>query len=182
MFREIARYVRECPNCMAHKVAQNKPAGLLHPTVINRPWQQVNIDLVGPLPKTNQGHIWMLTMQDRMTKWLEIRAIRRATTPIILQQINEAIILRHGCPGRNLKRTQLKSPKLTSALRALDIRHKFTSVYSPQCNPVERTNRIIKTMLSQYRINTDRGMNTYPRSSLRLTPPGTRQPIIHRPT
>lgn len=35
-------------------------------------------------------------------------------------------------------------------LRDLGIRHRFMLVYTPQCNPVERTNRTIKTMIAQY--------------------------------
>lgn len=46
--------------------------------------------------------------------------------------------------------TQLKSNKLTRALQNIGIRHRFTPAYTPQCNPVERTNRTIKTMIAQY--------------------------------
>jgi len=36
-------------------------------------------------------------MQNRMTKWLEIRALRRTTTPVILRQLTDLILLRHDC-------------------------------------------------------------------------------------
>jgi len=32
MFRDIAQYVRKCPSCIAHKVTQRKPPGLMQPT------------------------------------------------------------------------------------------------------------------------------------------------------
>lgn len=57
MFREIARYVRGCPTCLAHKPAQMKQTGLLHPTSVTRPWQQVCVDLVEPLPRSSKGHV-----------------------------------------------------------------------------------------------------------------------------
>lgn len=37
MFHEIAKYVRNCPNCLAYKSAQNKPLGNLHPTALAHP-------------------------------------------------------------------------------------------------------------------------------------------------
>jgi len=90
-------------------------------------------------------------MQDRFTKWLKARALRRATATMVLQQLTiaDAIILRHGCPEKILSDNgmQLKSTQLTGALRALGIRHRFKPVYTPQCNPVERTNRT-KTMIA----------------------------------
>lgn len=91
-------------------------------------------------------------MQDRFSKWVEMRPLRRATTPNILREVTEAISLRHECLGEILSDndTQLRSAKLTDALRDMGIRHKFTPVYAPQCNPVERANRVIKTMISQY--------------------------------
>lgn len=152
MFREITRYVQSCQNCLAHKAVQNRPFGTLHPTIIERPWQQVTIDLVGPLPRSNKGHTWLLNMQDRFTKWTEIRPLRRATATDVLQHITKAIVLRHGCPEEVLSDngTQLKSAKLSSEIQKMGIRHRFTPAYAPQCNPVERTNRTIKTMIAQY--------------------------------
>lgn len=152
MFREIARYVRNCQACTAYKAAQMRTPGLLHPTATQRPWQHVSVDLVGPLPRSTQGHTWLLTIQDRFTKWLEICAIRQATTSTITKHLTEAIILRHGCPEEILtdNGTQFKSAKFTKDLRDLGILHKFTPSYTLQCNPVERTNRTVKTMIAQY--------------------------------
>ena len=155
MFRDITRYVRQCPQCIAYKVEQQRPAGLLHPTDVTRPWQQVAIDLVGPLPRSAKGHIWLFTMQDRFTKWLEMRALRQATAANVTRALTEAIILRHGCPEEVLSDngTQLRSALLTQRLRDLQIRHRLTPAYAPHCNPVERTNRTVKTMIAQYAQN-----------------------------
>ena len=69
MFREIAKYVRSYPRCLKHKVAQTRPAGTLHAIPVARSWQQVTLDLISPLPRSKQGHMWLLTMQDRFSKW-----------------------------------------------------------------------------------------------------------------
>ena len=156
MFREITRYVRQCRTCLAHKPEQRRPAGLLHPTAVNQPWQHVTIDLVGPLPRSSRGNTWLLTMQDRFTKWLEMRALRRATAANVTSALTEAVILRHGCPEEvwSDNGTQLRSAPLTQLLKAFRIKHRLTPTYAPHCNPVERTNRTVKTMIGQY-VNRD---------------------------
>lgn len=155
MFREITRYVRNCENCNAHKVSQNKPPGLLHATPINRPWQQITMDLVGPLPRSRNGHVWLFNLQDRFTKWVEMRPLRRATAEAVTKIVS-SVIYRHGCPDEILSDngTQLKSQQLSKLLGKLGIRQRFTPAYTPQCNPTERTNRTIKTMIRQY-VNRD---------------------------
>ncbi|XP_024885042.1 uncharacterized protein K02A2.6-like [Temnothorax curvispinosus] len=91
-------------------------------------------------------------MQDRFSKWLEMRPLRRATAPAVTTNIAEAILYRHGCPEVILSDngTQLRSAKLEKMLAAHHVRHAYTPVHAPHCNPVERTNRVVKTMVSQY--------------------------------
>lgn len=152
MFRDIANYVRTCKNCQTHKVAQQRPAGTLHATYVSRPWEQVTLDLVGPLPRSHQKHTWLFVMQDRFTKWVELVPLRQATASTVTKALTERIILRHGRPDSVLSDngTQLRSAKMEERLRAWNIHHVTSSAYSPHCNPVERTNRTIKTMVTQY--------------------------------
>jgi len=98
MFADIMKYVRECANCLTHKASQERPAGLLHATPVETPWEQVSIDLIGPLPCSANKHAWLLVMQDRFTKWIELIPLRRATTPAIIQRLTTQIIFRHECP------------------------------------------------------------------------------------
>jgi len=142
MFADVARYVRTCENCLAHKASQERPAGLLHATPIKTPWEQVSIDLVGPLPRSTDGHTWLLVMQDRFTKWVEL----------CLKQLYERIIYRHGCPNVVISDNgrQFAAAAMTNALNSFGIQAKKTPTYAPHCNPVERTNKTVKTMISQY--------------------------------
>jgi len=152
MFRDIGKYVRACRNCQRHKAAQQRPAGTLHATNVSRPWEQATIDLVGPLPRSKKGHTWLLSIQDRFTKWAEFVPLRRATAEAVTKAITEDLVLRHGKPEAILtdNGTQLRSKLLEDRLAALNIRHINAPVYAPHCNPVERTNRTIKTMIGQY--------------------------------
>jgi len=152
MFRKIARYVRECKNCLAHKAYQGKPAGFAHAQNVTEPWQQVTTDLVGPLPRSTNGHTWLLVAQDRFTKWVELQPMRKATGEAVTRALAELIIFRHGCPDTVISDNgrQFRSRQFSELLATFGIQHRTTPSYTPQCNPVGRTNKTIKTMISQY--------------------------------
>ncbi|KMQ92328.1 reverse ribonuclease integrase [Lasius niger] len=137
MFREVA--LRTCPNCLAHKASQQRPAGTLRATVVNAPWQQAAINLVGPLPRSINGHTWLLTMQDRFSKWIEMVPLRRATTENLAREVTQRLIYRHGCPQQLItdNGTQLTSQRFKTLLAVFGIEHRTSPVYTPQCNPVE---------------------------------------------
>ncbi|XP_039303430.1 uncharacterized protein LOC120357332 [Solenopsis invicta] len=152
MFADIARYVRNCRSCLRHKHAQTRPAGLLHTSHVDAPWTQVTMDLVGPLPRSTSGHTWLLVMQDRFTKWVELSPLRRATAATIAQHVADRIIYRHGCPRQVISdngRPFIGRP-MKALLQELGVEHRTTPAYAPHCNPVERTNRTIKTMVAQF--------------------------------
>ena len=51
---DVKRYVQEYFKCQQNKVQHQKKAGELHPLEIPQgPWQEISIDIIGPLPKSN---------------------------------------------------------------------------------------------------------------------------------
>ena len=51
---DVKRYVQECFKCQQNKVQHQKKAEELHPLEIpQEPWQEISIDIIGPLPKSN---------------------------------------------------------------------------------------------------------------------------------
>jgi len=62
------------------------------------------------------------------------------------------IIYRHGCPDTVISDNgrQFAAAAMTNTLSAFGIQAKKTPTYAPHCNPVERTNKTIKTMVAQY--------------------------------
>ncbi|KAL7286689.1 hypothetical protein TKK_0019073 [Trichogramma kaykai] len=91
-------------------------------------------------------------MQDKFTKWVELECLKKANATAIARAIKDKIILRFSRPsnitsdnGRNFV-----GKEMTTLLEKYGISHRKTPPYSPQCNPVERANRVIKTMIAQY--------------------------------
>jgi len=72
--------------------------------------------------------------------------IMPTTVSEVTDNITKNLILRHGYPKILLtdNGTQLRLKSLERCLAAFYIRHVYTSVHAPHCNPVEHTNRTIK--------------------------------------
>jgi len=51
---DVKNYVQGCLKCQQNKVQHQKKAGELHPLEISQGlWQEINIDIIGPLPRLN---------------------------------------------------------------------------------------------------------------------------------
>jgi len=51
---DVKKYVQGCFKCQQNKVQHQRKAGELHPLDIPQgPWQEISIDIIEPLPKSN---------------------------------------------------------------------------------------------------------------------------------
>jgi hypothetical protein len=69
MKRDIAEYVSLCDTCQRVKAEHQRPAGLLQPLKIPEwKWEEIGMDFIVGLPRTQAGYdsIWVIV--DRLTK------------------------------------------------------------------------------------------------------------------
>ena len=60
---DIKNYVQGCFKCQQNKVQYQKKAGELHLLDISQgPWQEISIDIIGPLPKSNRMDVIVVIM------------------------------------------------------------------------------------------------------------------------
>ena len=158
-----AKYARTCDICQTHKA----PAGKMHATHVDQQWQMISTDLIGPLPRSAAGHTWLLVMQDRLTKWIKLRPLKKATGKPVTEAVRTQICILHGCPDVIVTDSgqQFTSNELREFLSALHIKYRPTPTYTPQCNPVERANRVIKTMMEK---NVTKNQKTWDKYLLEL--------------
>jgi len=65
---DVKKYIQGYIKCQQNKVQHQKKAGKLHPLKIPQElWQEISIDIVGPLPKSN-GKNAIVVIVDRFTK------------------------------------------------------------------------------------------------------------------
>ena len=51
---DIKKYMQECLKCQQNKVQHQQKAGKLHPLeILKGPWQEISINMIGPLPSSN---------------------------------------------------------------------------------------------------------------------------------
>lgn len=152
LFRDAAKYVRECDTCQRMKVEQAPPAGLMGRRVVETPWTVVAADIMGPLPRSKAGFIYVLVIQDLFTKWVECRALRAANGKNIKETLEDLVLSRWGTPKFLLtdNGTEFINRTLRDFAGEHGITHTTVPPYHPQANPVERVNRVLKTMIISY--------------------------------
>ena len=146
-----AKYVRTCASCQKYTSREQAATGKMHATHVDQPWEMISTHLNGPLPRSTTGHTCLLVIQGRFTKWIELRPLKKATGKAVLEAGRVQICLRHGCPdvivtdnGR-----QFTSNEFREFLSASNIRHRSSLPYTLKCNPLEKANWVIKTMIAQ---------------------------------
>ena len=80
-YAETQEYVRNCETCQRFKVEQRAPTGLMGRRVVERPWQVVVGDIIGPLTRTSKGFKYIVVFQDCVSRWTEAPPIRKSNAP-----------------------------------------------------------------------------------------------------
>ena len=71
---DIKKYVQGCIKCQQNKVQYQKRAGKLHLLeILEEPWQDISIDMIGPLPRLNEMDA-ILVIVDCFTKMIRLKA------------------------------------------------------------------------------------------------------------
>lgn len=150
MRKDIADYVKSCPECCRYKASNQKPSGLLQTPAYAQRFETLSIDLFGPLPETPSGEKWIFIVQDCATKWVELFALKEATAMECATTLVEEVALRFGLPRQVISDNgpQFISAVMQQLCFILNIDHNLTPVYHPQSNPVERKNRDLKPRLA----------------------------------
>ena len=151
---DIKKYVQECIKCQQNKVQHQKKAGELHPLEISEePWQDISIDMIGPLPRSNKMDA-ILVIMNRFTKMIRLKA---TTTNISSEEVakiyRDEIWKIHGIPKTILSDCgpQFALKFMKDLTRVLGTKRKLSTAYHPQTDrQTERINQEIGTFLRHY--------------------------------
>ncbi|WVZ97041.1 hypothetical protein U9M48_042606 [Paspalum notatum var. saurae] len=152
MKREIAKYVSECDVCKRVKADHLKPGGMLQP--LNIPawkWEDIHMDFVVGLPRTQKGYdsIWVII--DRFTKSAHFIPVKTCYTAATYAGLYiSRIVSLHGIPVTiTSDRGSVFVSRFWEHLQtALGTKLICSSAYHPQTSgQVERVNQIVEDML-----------------------------------
>jgi hypothetical protein len=136
MNSDVTAWIKDCQHCNRAKVTSQPAASVQPMEVPAKRFSHVHLDLVGPLPVTEDGSTYLLTMVDRSTRWLDA--------------FIHTWVARYGVPGIVSKDRgrQFTSEIWQILCQKLSIKHISTTAYHPQSNGmVERSHRQLKDAL-----------------------------------
>ncbi len=150
MYKDVAEFVRSCHQCQFF--AQKDlpiPTGTVEPT---GPWERVGMDIIGPLPQTNEGNRYIVTAIDYHTRWPEACALKEANAEQVAKFLYEDIICRHGIIDKihTDQDTHFVNQIIEQLTNKFHFRHHRVTAYRPQANGlVEAFNGSLKKTLAK---------------------------------
>ena len=93
LFRDTKKYVRSCDSCqrMGKSIARDEIQ--LQRQVLIEPFQKWDLDFVGPIDPPSQGKRYILVCIDYVTKWVEEKALVRATEQSVVNFLFDIFLL-----------------------------------------------------------------------------------------
>lgn len=150
---DVQKYIRGCKICQQTKPEQRASPGIMRGNIGAKvPWEEISIDLMGPLPRSSRGFAYIFVVYDLFSKFPVCFPLRQATAASVVRCLEEGIFLTYGVPRKIISDNgvQFRSNAYSKLLKTYKVMSKFTPFYHAQANPTERVNRTLKTMLIAY--------------------------------
>ncbi|XP_066970164.1 uncharacterized protein [Macrobrachium rosenbergii] len=150
----VKKFVKECEICQVMgKPNQLIPKAPLNPIpAIGEPFSEIVVDVVGPLPKTKSGCMYMLTVVDRASRFPEAFPLRWITSRVVFEKLID-YFSRYGLP-RIIQTdcgTNFTSKEFRSKCAELAIQHITSVPYHPESQGVvERFHQTLKSILKKH--------------------------------
>jgi len=125
----------------------------LKSNVTGVPLEKVGLDLIGPLPVSNKGNKFIMSVQCYFTKWVEMYPLPDMKVETIASALVNEFICRYGLMRKLVtdQGRQFESKLFQELCKRLDIVKLRSTAFHPEtCGLVERMNRSIEDMLSKY--------------------------------
>ncbi|WVZ89652.1 LOW QUALITY PROTEIN: hypothetical protein U9M48_036031 [Paspalum notatum var. saurae] len=149
MKRAVAEYVAICDTCQCVKAEHQRPAGLLQPLKVPEwKWEEITMDFIVGLPRTQKGYNSIWVVVDRLTKVTHFIPVNTTYSGAKLAELYiSRIICLHGVPKRIIsdRGSQFTSRFWEQLHDSLDTKLRFSTAYHPQTEgQIERTNPILE--------------------------------------
>ncbi|KAL0439550.1 UNVERIFIED_CONTAM: hypothetical protein Slati_2438000 [Sesamum latifolium] len=102
MVKDCMDYARRCQACQFHPNLIHQPHEPLHPTVASWPFDAWGLNVVGPMTKSSEGHMYILAATDYFCKWAEAVPLKQVKKENVANFIRTNIIYRYGVPSKEI--------------------------------------------------------------------------------
>ncbi|CDR49787.1 RHTO0S33e00188g1_1 [Rhodotorula toruloides] len=153
MTKSVVDYVRSCDGCQRNKSRTNKVAGKLHSLPVPvRPFSDVALDFVGPLP-SSEGRDMLLTVTDRLTGYTRLFPCRaKDEVKDIAEVVFKGWFSLFGLPERMVSdRDKLFTSRFWRTLHSrLGLKSQMSTSFHPETDGrSERMNKTVVQVLRQ---------------------------------
>jgi len=153
MYNDIRAYCEQCIKCLKRKPMTHKNTAPLVSIPVHGPFDRLAVDILGPLPMSENGNKYILIFSEYLSKYVEGVALPDTTAKTVARAFMEKIVLRHGAPstllsdrGTNFLFDLMKEICLLCGTKKIN-----TSAYRPQTDGmVERFNRTVAVVISMF--------------------------------
>jgi hypothetical protein len=150
--RDVATHVALCDVCQRVKAEHQRPAGFLQPLKVPEwKWEEISMDFIVGLPRTQDGYdsIWVIV--DMLTKVAHFIPMKTTYSRAQLVELYMSrIVFLHGVPKKIVsdRGTHFTSRFWKRLHESMDTKLNFSSAYHPQTDgQTERTNQVLEDML-----------------------------------
>jgi len=150
--RAVWDYCKRCSQCSRYHRGKPPRQGPLQPLPCGEPWERLSVDITGPHPRSRHGKVYILTVMDGFTKFVEAIPITNQEASTVARALVENVIVRYGAPIQILtdQGTNFDGNLFRELCRLLDIDKVRTSSYHPSGNGlIERFHRTLNAMLGK---------------------------------
>lgn len=153
MGKDIETYIETCTICQEQKASKKPRFGLLQPIQTSQIFEQVHIDIVGPIHQSRTGNKYVITAIDAFSRYGFAKPVPQVRASDIISFLYDEIIKCHGPPKKiaSDNGTQFTSREFKEFVSKLDIEHHRTCEYNPQANGMdERLNGTLMKIVRNY--------------------------------
>ena len=153
MLNDVKDYVRSCVTCARRKAIGAVKAPLVSMPLESVAWSMIAMDIVGPLPESDNGNKYILVICDYATRYSLTfpMADQRAST--VAKILVYQVFAKFGAPVKLLsdRGTNFVSELVAETCKLFQVKRLITTAYHPQTDGlVERFNRTLIDMLAAY--------------------------------
>jgi transposase InsO family protein/predicted RNA methylase len=162
MYNDVAEFVASCELCQMTKSGRHRPTGPRQHYHATQSFEEIHIDLVGPLPVTQNENKYVLTIMDRFTHFVRAIPLKTKEANEVIEALLNNWIFLFGHPTKIVSDngTEFVNFRLEELCQLWNIDHKRTSAYHPESNgQLERWHRFLKTKLSLHTIQVSKDVN-----------------------
>ena len=151
---DVQEFIKTCENCQKTKLVRQKGKEPMRITDTPRKaFDKIQIDIVGPLPVTERGNKYILTIQDCLTKYSDAIPLQSIDSVTVAVALAENVICRFGCPRiiHTDQGSNFLSQIMKTFCKIFKIKQLKSTAFHPQSlGSLERSHHVFVEYLRHY--------------------------------